>query len=56
MRHSGVYGLYALWTTCGHAPDKSVDGVLGGLFPDLDQDTSEVLGQSGAALGMWVPR
>lgn len=50
-----MYGLYALWTTCGHTPDKSVDGVMvGGLFPDLDQDISEVF-QSEAALGMWVP-
>ena len=35
--------LYALPTTSGHAPDESADGVMGDLFPDLDQGISELL-------------
>ena len=35
--------LYALPATSGHAPDETVDGVLGDLLPDLDQGISELL-------------
>ena len=43
--------LYALPTTSGHAPDETVDGVLGDLLPDLDQGISEVLEWSVVLLG-----
>ena len=30
-------------TMSGHAPDESVNGVLGDLLPDLDQGITELL-------------
>ncbi len=35
--------LNTLRTKSRHAPDEMVDGVLGDLLPDLDQDISELL-------------
>lgn len=32
--------LYALPQSCGHTPHETTDGLLGDLFPDLDQDIS----------------
>ena len=43
--------LYALPTMSGHAPDGTVDDVLGDLLPDLDQGISELLEQSVALFG-----
>ena len=34
---SSVYGLYALQTMSGHAPDESADGVLVDLLPGISK-------------------
>lgn len=42
--------LYALPIMSGHAPDELADGVLGHLFPELDQSLSELLDKSALVL------